>query len=160
MTNQPMRRTKQQLSDPEEIASILEAVQEAHIGMAEGSLPYVVPMNFGWERQDKQFTVYLHCAGEGRKLPLLKSGNPVCFEAAQSGALKEAAEACNYGIKYRSLIAWGRPEEVTDGNQKQKALNLIMKKYTQREFDFDKTMLLRTRVFKILLEELTAKRSS
>jgi len=43
--------------------------------MIEGKIPYIVPMNFGYEMADGALSLYFHCANEGRKINIIKK-NP------------------------------------------------------------------------------------
>lgn len=160
MNSHPMRRSRQEITDPAGLEEILAAASVCRIGFAAAGEPYVVPMNFGWAREEGILTVYLHCAGDGRKLPLLRSGSRVCFQTDLPEELRPAEEPCDWGIRFRSLVGWGIPRELTGSEEKTPGLNRIMEKYSGRTFVFDEAQLARTRVFRIPLTEVTAKRSS
>ena len=160
MNSHPMRRSRQEITDPADLEEILSSAPVCRIGFAAEGEPYVVPMNFGWAREEGTLAVYLHCAGDGRKLPLLRSGSRVCFQTELAGELRPAEEPCDWGIRFRSLVGWGVPRELSGPEEKTRGLNRIMEKYSGRTFVFDEAQLARTRIFRIPLTEVTAKRSS
>ena len=48
--------------------------------MTDGGVPYIVPLNYGYEYADGELTFYFHSAKEGRKLEILKKNPTVCLE--------------------------------------------------------------------------------
>ena len=67
-----MRRKDREITD---ICAILELVSECKVcrlAMTDGGVPYIVPLNYGYEYADGALTFYFHSAKEGRKLEILK----------------------------------------------------------------------------------------
>ena len=50
-----MRRADREITDIVEIGEILAACDVCRIGFG-GEIPYIVPMNFGWEERDSRLT--------------------------------------------------------------------------------------------------------
>nr|WP_230974367.1 pyridoxamine 5'-phosphate oxidase family protein [Treponema vincentii] len=73
-----MRRADREVTDYQQIKSIIEQAKVVHIGMIDNDRPYVVPMQYGFVFADGTLTLYVHCAKEGRKLDILKKES-VCF---------------------------------------------------------------------------------
>jgi nitroimidazol reductase NimA-like FMN-containing flavoprotein (pyridoxamine 5'-phosphate oxidase superfamily) len=72
--------------------------------------PYLVPLAYGYDGE----SVYAH-SGPGRKLDLMRSESRVTFEV-------DEAEASD---RWRSVIAEGTFEEITDSRQRDAALEVI-----------------------------------
>lgn len=84
--------------------------------------PYAVPLNMV-RRDDTTF--YFHCAFEGEKIDCLKSNPTVSLSAVSLCTPKYEEEKNNFTEYYRSAIALGRAEEVTDREEKIEALRLL-----------------------------------
>lgn len=65
-----MRQSKRQVTDKATICAMLDAIDTIHVAMHDEPFPYVVPLNFGYDWEDK-LVFYFHCAHEGYKLDLL-----------------------------------------------------------------------------------------
>ncbi|MFU0832379.1 MAG: Pyridoxamine 5'-phosphate oxidase family protein [Oscillospiraceae bacterium] len=154
-----MRRKEYDVKEMREVLSIIDRCDVCHIGMAdENSLPYVVPMSFGYSCENNKVTFYLHCAGEGKKLDLIKQNPRVCVQMDCSHRLITGEKACNCTTEYESVIAYGAAEFVTDRNAKIAALTHLMRHYQgNRDFQFDDRMVQRTTVIKITAEQISAK---
>ena len=57
-----MRRRDQEITDREEIDTIIRDARVFHLAMAESGGPYVLPLNFGYDGA----CIYFHSATEGR----------------------------------------------------------------------------------------------
>jgi nitroimidazol reductase NimA-like FMN-containing flavoprotein (pyridoxamine 5'-phosphate oxidase superfamily) len=62
-------------------------------------------------------------------------------------------------MKYQSVIGFGKAVFVENEDEKRKALNIIMRQYTDRLFQFPKNMLKATAVIKVEIESVTGKHS-
>jgi hypothetical protein len=70
-----------------------------------------------------------------------------------------ADSACNWGFKYRSVIGFGLASIINDTIDKQKALFMIMKQYSDREHSFSNKNLNKTTIIKVEITEMTGKSS-
>jgi hypothetical protein len=97
--------------------------------------PYVVPMNFGFEED----TIYLHSAQKGKKIDALKNNAAVCVNFTTDHVLRYQDEqvACSWSMKYKSVLCYGKVEFIEDETLKRKALDVVMKQYTDREFKYN-----------------------
>ena len=154
-----MRRSTREVTGTENIAAMLDNLQVCRLGFCDGDMPYVVPMNFGYEMQDGKFVIYCHGATEGRKLDIIAKNPNVCFEADNMIKLIEAEEACGWSAYYESVIGSGRAEIVTDEAGKAHGLELVMARSGyQGTPKFPAAMLARTAVIRLTLDEISAKR--
>lgn len=159
--NHQMRRIAQEITDREVLKQILMTAPACRIAFLDGDEPYVVPLNFGWEWREEIPVVFLHCARQGRKLPLLKAGRTVCFQTEADLALEPSEDPCDWGMSYRSFLGWGIPEEVTEGEEKNRVLSLLTAKYGgPGDATFPPGALKKTAVFSLPLTRFSGKRSS
>ncbi len=128
-----MRRADRQVTDPARIHAIVEACDVCRLGLCEGGMPYVVPMNFGYRfGADERLTLYFHCHGEGQRLSMLQANPRVCFEMDCGHRLVGGDTPCSCSMDYASVIGYGTVEIVSNPEEKLDALTLI----TGRFFDF------------------------
>ena len=152
-----MTRREQQITDMNEIIKILDKSKVVHVGMVDGDEPYVVPMNYGYIMEDDKLTIYLHGANRGRKLDLIRKNPKVFFELDCDIVPFEGDVACRYGITYASVMGRGIAEIVEDVEEKKRALSILMKTQTGKDFEFEDKMTTIVTVIKITALEYTAK---
>ena len=151
-----MRRGEKEIHDPEVLDDLLKNTPVCRIGLAPGkasSYPYVVPVHFVHDRG----RIYFHSARAGKKITMLGEDPRVCVEMDDFIELKPGDKACDYGTRFRSLIAFGKARIVEEGGDKRRALQLLMEKYSGRSFDFSEQEIQRVAIIEIQLEEVTGK---
>jgi nitroimidazol reductase NimA-like FMN-containing flavoprotein (pyridoxamine 5'-phosphate oxidase superfamily) len=151
-----MRRKDQEITDRSEIDDIIEHAQVARLGMVDGDRPYVVPMCFGYDGAN----LYVHCALDGMKVDILKKNPNVCFEIETGVALEAGKAACDWGMTYRSVIGFGKAVFLENIEEKRKALEILMKQYTDQPFPLPDKAVEKTAVIRIDIESMTGKRSN
>jgi len=152
-----MRRSDREITEKSELVDILEKGDSCHIALCDGDTPYLVTMNYGFEWNDN-LKIYLHCAGEGRKIDLIKKNQKVCFSVDTGHELVVAEKACGWGMKYKSIVASGTIEIIENNADKIKGLNLLMKHYAgEADFKYEEKMVQATTVLKIIVSEVTGK---
>ncbi len=62
-----MRRKDREVVDIGDIQSIIESCKTIHLAMADGGMPYVIPLSFGYEITGNTLTLYFHSAYAGLK---------------------------------------------------------------------------------------------
>ena len=152
-----MTRRERQVTDTNEIIKILDKSKVLHLGLVDDDEPYVVPMNYGYTLEDGKLTIYLHGANRGRKLDLVRKNPKVFFEMCCDIVPFEGDVACKYGITYASVMGRGIAEIVEDIEEKKKALSILMKTQTGKDFEFEDKMTKIVTVIKINAIEYTAK---
>ena len=156
-----MRRKDREVTNENEIISIIDQCDVCKIAMIDKDKPYVVPMNFGYSVRNHIVTLYFHSANEGRKIDVLKINPNVCIEMDCGHKLLIGDTDCAYSMEYESLIGNGQVEFIESIAEKNFALTLIMKKYTSKDnFSFDEKAISRLTVFQIVLSDLVGKRLS
>ena len=150
-----MRRSDKEITDESAIEAIINASLVCRLALSDGDQPYIVPLSFGY--QDR--TLYFHSALEGKKIDIIKINNRVCFEFDVNTEIIKAEKACKWGMKYQSVIGFGRAVLVENIQEKQKALNIIMNHYSDRNFQFPDKAIEKIAVIKIEIESMTGKHS-
>ncbi len=153
-----MTRREQQVTDINEIIEILEKSKVVHVGMIDGDEPYVVPMNYGYVLENDKLTIYLHGARRGRKIDAIKANPKVFYEMCCDITPFEGEVACKYGITYASIMGRGLATLVEDVEEKKKALSILMKTQTGKDFQFEDKLTTVVSIIKIDTLEFTAKK--
>jgi nitroimidazol reductase NimA-like FMN-containing flavoprotein (pyridoxamine 5'-phosphate oxidase superfamily) len=120
------------------------------------NMPYIVPLNFGV----KDEVIYLHSSGTGKKIDILKQNKNICIAFSTDHQLRFQHEtvACSYGMKYRSVLVYGHIEFIEDGDEKIKAMNVVMLKYTGKEFSFNAPAIREVCVYRVVITDMTGKK--
>ncbi|MFO7911688.1 MAG: pyridoxamine 5'-phosphate oxidase family protein, partial [Desulfotignum sp.] len=98
-----MRRKEKQIIKTADIEQILKQAQVCRLGFVDNNVPYIVPMNYGYQDQ----ALYFHSAPEGRKIDLIRANPLVCFEVDELVKMNKAARACDWGVSFKSVIGTG-----------------------------------------------------
>jgi nitroimidazol reductase NimA-like FMN-containing flavoprotein (pyridoxamine 5'-phosphate oxidase superfamily) len=143
--------------DREMVYAILDAGLVCHVGYVIDGQPYVTPTAY-WREGDR---VYWHGSSASRMLRRLKEGVPVCVTVAHLDGLVLARSGFHSSINYRSVMAFGTAEAVTDEAAKLAALEVFSERLTPGRWAEQrapsKQELKATLVMSLKLEELAAK---
>ncbi|AEI15893.1 pyridoxamine 5'-phosphate oxidase-related FMN-binding protein [Flexistipes sinusarabici DSM 4947] len=150
-----MRRKEKEITDKDEIEKIIADSTVCHLGLSDNNTPYIVPMSFGYRNS----TVFLHSAQMGRKIDIINNNNDVCVEFVPESKIQKAQEACSWTMKYRSVTGFGKAYLIGNSSDKIEALNVIMSQYSDDSFTFTDKSASKTSVIKIILKEITGKKS-
>ena len=154
---QGMTKRERQVTDPQQIMKILDEGKVLHLGLAVNNEPYVVPMNYGYTNQDGKLVIYLHSAVRGKKLDMIQANPRVFFEIDCDLQPFEGVLPCQYGMVYSSVMGKGIATIVEDVEEKKKAMSILMKTQTGKDFTFDDRLVSIVAVIRIDVEEYTAK---
>jgi hypothetical protein len=122
-----MRRSDREITDTDEIHGIIERAQVCHIALSDGTVPYIVAMNFGFDRTEN--ALYLHSAPAGRKIEIIGRNPSVCFMFDVDRTLVTGDAACDWGMSYRSVVGTGTAEVLGTDGEKAHGLDIIMEHY-------------------------------
>lgn len=150
-----MRRKDKEINELAVIESIISRAHVCRLALSDEDRPYVVPLCFGYTDN----TLYFHSAREGKKLDILRKNNKVCFEFDIDHELVEADEACDWGMKYRSVIGFGEASLIEDPEAKRSALDVIMKHYAVRPYKCTNKPVEGLIIIKVDIENLTGRKS-
>ncbi len=151
-----MRRKDKEIYDIDLIKKILNEARIIRIAMCDGNEPYLVAMNFVY----MDGSLYMHSAMEGRKIDVLMKNNRVAFQTDIGVELFVEEKACNFSMKYMSIVGIGRAYLINDRDVKINALNGIMEKYTGKAvFEYAESLIEKTLIVKIEIDSLSGKKS-
>ena len=154
---QGMTKRERQITDETQIRQILDTAGVLYLGLAVDDEPYVVPMNYGYTMEDGKLVMYLHSALQGKKLDMLRA-NPKVFFALDSGRVPfEGKVACQYGLSYSSVMGRGVATIVEDVEEKKRAMSVLMKTQTGKDFVFEDRLVSMVAVIRVDVSEYTAK---
>ena len=153
-----MRRIDRELTDKEEIESIISLSDVCRIALANDNIPYIVTMNFGYVGGENQ-CMYFHCALEGRKLEMILINNYACFEMDTNHKINKGEKGCDWGMNYSSIIGYGKVFIVEDKDERYAGLCHIMDHYGGSEpYFFDENVFAHTTILRLDIIEITGKK--
>lgn len=155
-----MRRKDREVTGAEAVLAILARCDSVRLAFASGNEPYIVALNFGIGAGD-QPALYFHCAREGRKLDMMRANPRVCFQADTSHELVTGPTACSWGMRYESVLGYGRLSEVTDLDERKISLDALMRHHGETGVPkYETPVLEATSVLRLDIETISAKRKS
>jgi len=150
-----MRRKDKEITDQESIQSIIRKSIVCRLAMTDGNHPYIVPLCFGYHLN----SLYFHGAPKGLKLDLIRANPNVCFEFDTLFDTIESDDACDFSMKYQSVVGTGKAVLVEGLDEKRQALDIITSQYSDRQFQYPENMVKATAVIKVEIESMTGKQS-
>ena len=152
-----MTKRELQITDQAQILRILDTAKVLRLGLAVDNEPYVVPMNYGYCLENGNLVLYLHSAVQGKKLDMIRANPKVFFELDCDHIPFEGEKPCQYGLAYSSVMGRGTAVIVEDPAEKMKAMTVLMKTQTQKDFEFNDRLVSIVAVVRIDVAEYTAK---
>lgn len=143
-------------NNKELIESIIRKCDICFIGVVTpDNMPYVLPMNFGFDND----VIYLHSAPSGKVISCLEQNPNICitFSTDHQLAFQHPQVACSYRMKSKSVVAMGRVSFVDEKEEKRIALNIIMKQYSEKEFQYSDPAVRNVKIWKVPVDEITCK---
>ena len=95
-----------------QIEDLLKIQITGRIGSTDGILPYIVPINYVYNGK----AIISHSA-PGKKIDMMRKNPRVCFQVDDIKSI----------FNWKSVVAWGRFEEITDMAEKEQAMMLLNK---------------------------------
>lgn len=146
------------ITEKEKIDQIILGCDICFVGInGEDGMPYVIPMNFGYDGEE----LILHSGPNGKHLDLLKKDNRICISFCSDRTLRcQTPEiACSYSMESQSVVCQGTVSFLDDDDLegKEKAMKLLMKSFSQRAFKYSDPALRNVKVWKINIEKMTGK---
>lgn len=142
--------------DKERIEEVISKSDICFVGMVDtDNTPYVIPMNFGYQ----DGVLYLHSGPEGRAINILNQNNQVCitFSIDHELVFQHPKVACSYRMKAKSVICYGKVNFIENLDDKRKVLDIIMRHYSGREFEYSDPAVKNVKIWEIPLDRVSAK---
>lgn len=151
-----MRKKEKEIKDKTIIESIIREAIVCRVGLSENDIPYIVPMNFGY----KDSNLYLHSSKEGKKINIIKKNNNVCFEIDINHQIVKSETPCRFDMRYCSVIGYGNAYLVDNIDEKRKALDIIMEKYSSKSpFEYTESGINNVIIIRVEIKSMTGKKS-
>ncbi len=145
------------ITDKNEIDEIINQCDICFAGLIEtDGTPYVIPMNFGYLNGE----IILHSAPEGKHISLLEHNNRICVTfcpSDRSVAYQHQDVACSYSMTSKSVVCKGAVTFIEDLDEKERTMNAMMKKFTDKAFKYSVPALRNVKVWRVTVDEVTAK---
>jgi uncharacterized protein len=153
-----MRRKQNEVVDNNKMDDIILSCECLRLGLIDGKSVYIVPVNFGFSNENGKRIFYFHGVNVGKKKDLIVKNGYAGFELDTKLGLIENELACEYSYAYQSVIGNGPIEEITDITEKRRALDVLMKHYTNKDgFEYPDAVVQRLFVFKLIVDDITCK---
>ena len=155
-----MRRKDREITNLDEVIDILEHTDVIRLAMNNGDYPYIVPVNFCYERTtNNQLIFYIHGAKVGTKVELLRQNPLLSFELDTRHQLITNEKACKYSFDYASIIGNGYATFIEEPTAKIAACKIMMNKFApNKTFTFTEGDVKPIVVIKIEVQAYTAKK--
>lgn len=150
-----MRRKEKEIQDRTEIEAVIRKANICRLGLSVDNRPYIVPLNFGFEGNH----LYFHTAREGKKIEMIRQNNNVCFELEADCEAVRAESPCDWTMRFQSVIGYGRASLVTDAEEKQRSLDVIVEHYSAQPLEYSSNLLDRLAIIKVDIDDMTGKKS-
>ena len=144
------------IDDEKEIEKIILECPICFVGVADkNGVPYVLPMNFGYENGE----IFLHSAQEGLMVDILKQNNNACITFCSGSKIKYQDEnmACSYRMDSKSVVCQGKIVFEDDFDEKTRALDIIMRTYSDMKFKYGTPSVRNVKIWRMKVEKITAK---
>ncbi len=158
-----VRQEKLECTDEKRIDQFLIAARTGYLGLTDGELPYVVPLNFIWMNG----ALYFHGAAQGRKIELIRTNSNCCFTVAEDYGTMVSPVPAKTDTAYMSVMLFGKLEAVTDLNEATEVMQVMLDKYVPGYYDkrlssshvekYRSSLGSHTAVFKLVPSAQTAK---
>ena len=112
----------------EEMEKILIRADVGRIALTDGSMPYIVPVNYVYDKGKIAF----HCALEGKKLDLIKNKQNCCFEVDEFMGKVNYHDATKCHLDYDSVLAFGKAHIERNEAERIRLLQIMGEKYDER----------------------------
>jgi uncharacterized protein len=118
------RRPNRGTYDRAIVHAILDEALVCQIGFVLDSQPFVLPTTFARDGE----RLFVHGAGANRMLRTLADGAAACLGVTILDGLVLARSAFRHSMNYRSVLVLGTAREVTDRDEKLRAMALLIDK--------------------------------
>ncbi len=140
-----MRRKDKEITDTNEIKSILKKAKYVTLAMCVDNEPYLATVSHGYD--ETKNCIYLHCAAEGKKVDILRANNRVWGQALIDKGYMQGS--CDH--LYATAQFSGKVTFVEDAAEKEHALKVMINSLDDNPEEIIKKQLLPPSVQKITI---------
>lgn len=154
-----MRRKDREITDINQLEAILKKCMVCRLALHGDDYPYLVPVNFGYIRENDGFSLFFHGAKVGTKIDLLRKNPKATFEVDCEHQLIGGESPCAYTMEYESVIGHGVLLELSDREEKREGLLALMRQYAPgKAFTFSDEAIDSVAVLRLDVVDMTGKR--
>ena len=152
-----MRRKDRRVTDEALIDSILKECGVVSIGLYDEDRIYVVPVNYGYTKEDGRLSIYFHGGRSGHRLDCIRRNPKAGFVIDTGEMVIPAEEDCDFTNHYHFIIGSGIVTILEDPAEKCRGLEIIMAQTSDRKWAFTERMANQVEVYRLDVEEFQAK---
>jgi nitroimidazol reductase NimA-like FMN-containing flavoprotein (pyridoxamine 5'-phosphate oxidase superfamily) len=119
-----VRRKDREITDKDELKSVLKSTKYVTIALCMGNEPYLVSLSHGYD--ESRNCLYFHCANEGKKLAYIRVNNNVWGQAVQDYGV---TDECDYA--YVSVHFKGTVSLIDDLGEKRHAMAVMVRQLSE-----------------------------
>ena len=125
-----VRGAKRSITEQQTINAILDAAMICHVGFVMNGYPMVIP-TCHWREGDK---IYWHAHSKAKNI-IQTDDQQVCMTVTLMDGLVLARSAFNHSVNYRSVMIFGKAQEITDEREKTRQFKLMIDKFSPGRWD-------------------------
>ena len=146
-------RRQDRILEADQALTLLLNGEYGFLAMSNDGSAYGIPISYIYSDNK----IYLHCAPEGEKLRYIEKNPSVCFCVVGSTMVQPA----KFTTAYESVLAFGDIVTVDDNDERMKALELLVDKYSPEYKEiglkYAKGSFSRTTVLRIDIKRISGK---
>jgi nitroimidazol reductase NimA-like FMN-containing flavoprotein (pyridoxamine 5'-phosphate oxidase superfamily) len=154
MNGRKMRRKDKLVTDVKWMEDVLREGQVACVALSTlDGMPYALPIGYGYQ----DGAIYLHGAPSGLKNDMIAENPRASFNVTVGMELVRGESGADFTNKYRSVTGFGDIEEITEPEEKNRALAILMRQYNGPHEDMTEERAKHVWVAKLVIREMTGK---
>ncbi len=153
-----LRKKDREITNVEEIIEVIGSQTVLRLALVDGDMPYIIPLNYGYSMNDGKLCFYFHSAKVGTKFDIIEKNNKACFEIDCEHKLIEGKVPCAYSFEFSSVVGVGKAYIIEDVNEKNIAMQNILKHITKKDFEMNEKLLSIVNLWKLEVDEYKGKR--
>ena len=150
-----MRRDDKEITEQKDLDEIMKKAQVCRLAVSYEAMAYIIPMSFGYTNR----TLYFHSAHEGLKLMILRENPKACFEVDIETEVVPGEKACDWTMRYQSVVGFGDVAFIEDLEGKREAMQIIMQQYSNEAKLIEDSALSGVTLLKLTISNMTGKKS-
>lgn len=166
--HRPMRQASRLIRKTDQLRAVVDACHTVRIGVVDQEGMFIVPMSFGYDWADPEtpgnpspfprLALWVHSAGEGRKVDAFERAPRVAIEMDVEEGVVAGPYACAYSYAYRSIMGTGSIHRIGGIEVKRYGLARIMAHLApEAGAGFTDQALARTNIYCIDVDYFTGK---
>lgn len=150
-----MRRKDKEITDKGQIMGILERGKVCRVAFFDDEFPYMVPVCYGFDGT----SVFFHGFNGGKKMECLRKDPRICFEVEEDIEIVSDPDPCEWTLKYRSVVGFGKAAVLEDPEEKRTGLDVVVRQFAGRELPFPAQAMAEVAVVRIDIQSMTGRRN-